>query len=335
VLARLLGIADEQGEPVSYALQRLHVCELELRAGNWDAAARLLDEWAESADGELLSFPMYERCRALLAAGRGLPSEARDWAVKAIAAADAIEVRWDGLEGRRAHGIADLLARDPSGAVANLRTAWEHVEREGVDPGTFPVAPELVEALLEVGEYDEAQAVADRLGAPAEGQEHPWRRATAGRCRACVRLSARVYDEEVAAELGGAVAAYEELGLRFDAARSLLALGRAQRRHRKWKASRESLERAAATFDELGSSGWAEAARSELARVGARRPRAEGELTEAERRVVELAADGLSNKEIAGSLVVSVPTVEGHLSRAYAKLGVRSRAQLAARLSQR
>ena len=75
--------------------------------------------------------------------------------------------------------------------------------------------------------------------------------------------------------------------------------------------------------------------RSELARVGARRPAPTGELTQAERRVVELAADGLSNKEIAQTLFVTVHTVEVHLSRAYAKLGVRSRGQLAHRLSGR
>ena len=89
-----------------------------------------------------------------------------------------------------------------------------------------------------------------------------------------------------------------------------------------------SLEQAATVFDELGSSGWAEEARSELERVGARRPRPAGELTPAEQRVAELAADGLSNKEIARTLFVTVNTVEVHLSHAYAKLGVRSRAQL-------
>ncbi|HET9507251.1 MAG TPA: AAA family ATPase, partial [Gaiellaceae bacterium] len=71
VLGRLLAEADERGEPSSYALQRLHLCELELRAGGWEAAARYLDEWAESSDRALLLWPMYERCRALLAAGRG------------------------------------------------------------------------------------------------------------------------------------------------------------------------------------------------------------------------------------------------------------------------
>ena len=67
--------------------------------------------------------------------------------------------------------------------------------------------------------------------------------------------------------------------------------------------------------------------------MGGRRSQPAGGLTEAERRVVELAVEGLSNKEIARALLVTVPTVQTHLSRVYAKLGVHSRAQLARRLS--
>jgi len=85
----------------------------------------------------------------------------------------------------------------------------------------------------------------------------------------------------------------------------------------------------------MGSPGWAEHARSELARVGGRRAPQTGELTPAERRVAELAADGLANKEIAQALFVTVRTVEVHLKHAYAKLGIRSRTQLARRLSER
>ena len=129
------------------------------------------------------------------------------------------------------------------------------------------------------------------------------------------------------------MADYSQLGLRFDAARSLLALGRTQRRFRKWGAARDTLDRAAAAFDELGSPGWADAARSELERVGARRPPQAGELTPTERRVADLAVQGLANKEIAQALVVSVSTVEFHLSNTYAKLGIRSRAQLGGRLA--
>ena len=123
-----------------------------------------------------------------------------------------------------------------------------------------------------------------------------------------------------------AAAAYEELGLRFDAARSLLSLGRAQRRHEE-VGSRAALARARrgrvrrARLAGLGRRGSLGAG----AGRGPPRPQAAGELTPTERRVAELAAEGLSNKEIARALFVTVSTVEVHLSHAYAKLGVRSR----------
>jgi DNA-binding CsgD family transcriptional regulator len=196
-------------------------------------------------------------------------------------------------------------------------------------------APELVEALVELRELDEATRVTDRLRELAEAQQHPWGLATAARCGALIRI-ARAKDVDAAgAELAQAAEQYGELGLRFERARSLLSLGRAQRRQRKWGAARDALDQAAAEFDELGSLGWAQQARDERARVGGRRPSGEGELTPAERRVAELAADGLSNKEIARDLVVTVRTVEEHLKNAYAKLDVRSRTQLARRLLER
>jgi DNA-binding CsgD family transcriptional regulator len=210
---------------------------------------------------------------------------------------------------------------------------WEHTEREGIEePGVFPVAPQLVEARVELGEVKAARAVAARLRQLAEQQAHPWGLAAAKQCEALLALTAR-YDEREAQALEQAAGDYDALGLRFEATRSLLLLGRLLRRHRKWGAARRVLESAAAAFDALGSPGWADEARAELARVGARRPAAEGALTPTERRVVELASDGLANKEIAQALYVSVKTVEGHLSQAYAKLGIRSRGQLARRLA--
>jgi DNA-binding NarL/FixJ family response regulator len=148
-----------------------------------------------------------------------------------------------------------------------------------------------------------------------------------------IQLAASTYDDEAGETLAEAATAYGGLGLRFDRARALLSVGRAQRRLKKWGAARRSLEQAVAAFDEIGSDGWAEQARSELARVGARRRRADSELTPTEQRVAVLAAEGLSNKQIAATLFVTVHTVEVHLSHAYAKLGIRSRAQLARHLS--
>jgi DNA-binding CsgD family transcriptional regulator len=332
-VTRLLSLADERGEAVSYALVRLHVCELELRAGLAEAASRLLDEWAEPSERALLFWPMYERCRALAAALRGSAGEAEAWASETIARAEETRIAWDRLEGLRARGIAALLAHEPARAAESLAAVWEHTEREGVEePGVFPVAGDLVEALVELGELGEAQAVSKRSRELAERNDHPWALATATRSEALARL-ATTYDEQASEAFERAGAAYQALGLRFDRARSLLALGRVQRRHRKWGAARRSLEQAATGFDEIGATGWTELSRSELGRVSARRPAGEGRLTPTERRVAELAAEGLANKQIARALFVSIKTVEGHLSHVYAKLGVRSRAQLARRLS--
>jgi DNA-binding CsgD family transcriptional regulator len=329
-LARLFALADERGEEASYVLIRLHICELELRVGEWDAAATLLDEWAESSRGELTFRPQYERCRALLAAGRGDEANTERWASDAILRAKHTACTWDELEALRARGIAALRTGRPDRAVEDFATVWEHTQREGIlEPGAFPVAPELVEALVELDRLAEARAVTGRLERLARLQDHPWALASAKRSRAVLRAGSGQAD----AMLRAAAADYERLGLRFDAARSLLALGRVQRRKKQWRAARDALATAATAFDRLGSTGWAELARTEQERMPGRRRAGNGELTPTERRVVELAASGLANKQIATTLFVTVHTVEVHLAHAYAKLGVRSRVQLAARFA--
>jgi DNA-binding CsgD family transcriptional regulator len=82
-------------------------------------------------------------------------------------------------------------------------------------------------------------------------------------------------------------------------------------------------------FEGLKAPLWAEKAATEIARIGVRR--APEELTEGEERVAELAAQGLTNPEIAARLFMSRRTVEANLARAYRKLGFRSRAELGIR----
>jgi DNA-binding CsgD family transcriptional regulator len=330
---RLLALADERGEEWSYGALLLQLTELELRTGNLEATDRLLAEWSDLASDGLTPgiVGTLPRCHALLAAYRGRPEEAERWAAVVIRGPSA---RWDVLEASRARGIAALLGGEPERAAVSLRTVWEHTQREGInEPGAFPAAPDLVEALAECGELEEARAVTTRLRQLATEQQHPWGLATGARCLAIVQLASHADAGTALSALTEAAAAYDELGLRYDHARSLLIRGRAERRLRKWGAARHSLEDASVAFDQIESPGWADQARSELARVGARRPRGVGELTPAEQSAAQLAADGRSNKEIAGALSVSVHTVEVHLSHAYAKLGVQSRTQLARRLA--
>jgi DNA-binding CsgD family transcriptional regulator len=310
------------------------LCELELRAGNCNTAAQYLDVLSEAnVDQVNASHGHRLRLTAILAATRGEPDEADRLAAATLTATERFMIRWDWLESHRAHGLAALHRGDAAAARASFRTVWAYTTAEGIDdPGAFPVAPDLVEALVAVGDVDEARQVTDRLGALARAQRHPWAEASALRCNRLVSLADGT-DDDAGAGLREAAAAYRGLGLHFDEARTQLALGRAERRRRKWAAARTALERAAEVFGQTGATGWQESAKNELARVGGRRPRSANELTPSETRVVELAVEGLSNKEIAGRLFVTVHTVELHLSHAYAKLGVRSRSQLASRLT--
>jgi DNA-binding NarL/FixJ family response regulator len=114
----------------------------------------------------------------------------------------------------------------------------------------------------------------------------------------------------------------------FEHARTLLALGRTQRRAKKRAAARATLEDALARFDRLGAPLWAEQTRAELARIGGRAP-SRHELTEAERRVARLVADGSTNREVAAALFLTEHSVETVLTSIYRKLGVRSRVELA------
>jgi DNA-binding NarL/FixJ family response regulator len=332
VFGGLLAAAEQRGEARTGAVIICQLCEVELRAGQAAAAARALAEWDQWAALEPEAAGVRARLGAVLAAVRGDPGRAAALAAEAVALSDSIAHEWDRLEARRAAGLAALLAREPKQAVTSLAAVWEHTVREGVeDPGAFPVAADLVEALAEAGRLEEANEVIARLGRLADAQQHPWALATVERSVAVVTL-ADGYDETAAAGLAEAAAAYQALGLGFDAARALLVLGRAQRRSKKRAAARQSLEQARSAFDQLGCPGWAGAAAAELDRVSGRRAAPGGGLTPGEQRVAELAASGLPNKEVAAQLYLSVYTVEAHLSRVYAKLGVRSRTQLARRL---
>ena len=138
-----------------------------VRAGardrTWVAASRLLDEWGES-DGQRCGSPTYQRCRALLAAGRGEAQAAEQWAVPALADAQARGYRWQVLEAFRALGMARWSPTSPGTPSGWLLTAWQHTQDQGVEgPGAFPVAPDLVEALIGAGEPGEAAAVSARL----------------------------------------------------------------------------------------------------------------------------------------------------------------------------
>jgi DNA-binding NarL/FixJ family response regulator len=118
--------------------------------------------------------------------------------------------------------------------------------------------------------------------------------------------------------------------LPLELARSLLVLGQVERRAKRKGAAKAALEESAAITDRIGATLWAARARDDLARLGGP---TNNELSPTERRVAHLAASGLTNREIAGAAFISEKTVEANLSRVYRKLGLRSRTELARRLT--
>ena len=124
----------------------------------------------------------------------------------------------------------------------------------------------------------------------------------------------------------------EKLGHPVELGRALQAQGIVARRAKRKRDADDALARAVEVFERTGIELLAERALAERARIGLR-PRAPSELTETEHRVAELAASGQRNAEIAAGLFMSVRAVEANLTRAYRKLGIRSRSELARRLA--
>lgn len=125
----------------------------------------------------------------------------------------------------------------------------------------------------------------------------------------------------------------------FWRARLLLAHGRWLRRQRRVMESRVPLREAREMFDDMGATGWADQARSELRASGEssrrRDPAARDELTAQELQIAQLASTGLSNREIGQRLYLSHRTISTHLYRVFPKLGITSRGELADALAAR
>jgi DNA-binding CsgD family transcriptional regulator len=229
-----------------------------------------------------------------------------------------------GALGRLEFALGDLDA-----AAAHFARTPHELELESRNDPTDPVWSDAIETLIARGQVGRARAHLDRQAVLARRLGGPWALAAAARGRGLTALAE--------GDLDNAFAAFNEslalldAAFPFERARTLLCVGLAHRKARRKRAARESLEEALAAFNQLGARLWADRARAELGRISGRRT--SDDLTETERRVAELAAQGCPNKEIASALFVSEHTVAAHLTHVYRKLGVRSRAALAHRLA--
>lgn len=231
---------------------------------------------------------------------------------------------------RAVSGIIALWRGDAAAAVEPLSEADRQAHALGWRAAEArPWTPELIEALLQLDRGDEATSVLERWERDAVRTGNDFVLARVTGCRGLVAASRGAVTESVTL-LTDAVAQHETLCETFGRARAQLSLGAVLRRVRQRRAAREAIEAALEGFEELGAATWVERAREELGRISGRTR--EGALTAAERRVAALVAEGRTNHEVATTLFLAERTVASHLTRIYAKLGVRSRTELASKV---
>jgi DNA-binding CsgD family transcriptional regulator len=334
ICERLHGSALEQGDERSVANILIPMSMVETAAGNWGLASRYAEESVERSRQSGLTTLQGGALSALTRVTALLGQEARVRALaeEGLAIAGRIgAVPWT-VELIAALGFLELSLGNPGAAHHHLGPLSEMVVGFGLgEPGVVRFLPDEIEALVALGELDRARPMTTMLLQRGRELDRPWAIATGARSAALVAAAEGNFDEARDA-IDCALAAHERLSQPFELARTLLVQGMIERRAKRRGEARLALTDALEIFDSLGAPQWAEKAAAELARIPGRGV-ASGELSPTEQRVAELAAVGLTNKEIAAKLYVTVRTIEWNLSKVYAKLGVRSRTELSGRLS--
>ena len=215
-------------------------------------------------------------------------------------------------------------------ASAHLAAAADGMAQSGVrHPGRFKVAGDQVETALALGDVERATGCRRAAGRGRAGGADAVGRRRRARARRPSWPRRRADFEAAASAFDRALVEHDRLPMPFERGRTLLAKGRLHRRRNERRLADETLREALACFESLGAPDWVAKTRAELGRVG-RRPHAPDTLTETERRVAELAATGLTSREIAERAFLAPKTVGNVLGRVYEKLGIHSRAELGA-----
>jgi DNA-binding CsgD family transcriptional regulator len=323
----------ERGVESEIATFSLYLVWAYLWLGETEQAAQIAA--ADAASVALLGDPgmaaLVRSAEALVSAQRGDVEATRRQAGAALEQFSELEWWTATVFPRWALGFAELSAGDPAAAHAALEPLTAMLPSLGLaDPVGLVFLPDEIEALVALGELGRAQPLVELMRRLGEVHDRPWAIAAAARGRGILATAQGDLDAAGAA-FEEALAAHDRVDMPFERARTLLALGRSLRRRKQWSAARESLREARALFARSGAPLWVQAAQTELGRAG-ERTTDPGELTATERRVAELAASGLSNQEVAERAFLTVKGVEANLTRAYRKLGIRSRGGLAAAL---
>jgi DNA-binding CsgD family transcriptional regulator len=330
--------AAECGDEREYALISEDLPVYELEAGDLARArgeAQRCLEFAEMTGHTGLQAEM-ARALGLVSAWEGDLRSARVLLDRSLELYGGVEDAFYRANAVAAMGFLDLCDDRPADAVADFarfrELVGEHREPRGLCPGC---QGDEIEALVLAGDLEWARhriASLRRVGADRASERLL---AYADRGEGLV-LAAQGDLAGARAAMESALRHHEQIRrLPLERARTLLAYGQVLRRSKHQKGARDALGEALLEFERLGAKHFVEKTREELARVGGRSPAAAGELTATEQKVATLVAAGLSNKEVAARLFVTVRTVEATLTRVYAKLGIGSRLQLSRALEAR
>ncbi len=267
---------------------------------------------------------------ALSATETGDLTLARRYVDEVLAIYHAPFMFWDDY-GRYADGVLAWREGRVSESIATLRAVSEGIQARELAAYAAPVLLDLAEVAADSGDTACAAWAAASLEESARVLDRKLHHAFAALATAQTAGTARA-----AASARQAVTSFSDLGYEAFAGRAGLVLGRALASTDRGAAV-EALKQAAATFQRIGAVWRRDRTLDALRSLGGRAQRVAGgvlgpaSLTRREREVATLAAQGLSAREIADRLYISERTVEGHLANVYAKLGIRSKLDLAGR----
>jgi len=317
----------EEGELIFAAFQ---LALIDIWRGDLKNAAIIADETLERAAQLGGDFPLFIALtiRAAVAAYGGRAGDARRGLRDAIAAAQRCGsmrlAEWPATLG----GFVEVSCGDYQAAVNALEPLLPltQIFPDSTEIISASFIPDAAEALIGLGRLDDAEPLVEALERNGRRLDRAWMLATGARCRAMLQ-AARGDLTAATATAEHAMTEHDRLPMPFERARTQLLLGQLQRRQRHRDAAATTLREALQTFEQLGTTLWADRVKAELARGMSGRRRADG-LTPSEQRVAELAVAGMTNRDIAATLFISPKTVEVNLTRIYRKLNIRSRVEL-------
>ncbi|MGN9845663.1 AAA family ATPase [Nonomuraea sp. H19] len=329
---RLAEVAGQRlralGSSASLTELLFYQADLEFRLGRWSEGI------AHAEEGLRFTHETGQRglranllaILARFAAVRGDGAECRKYAERALAIAVPLRQRVASAMATAALGLLAMAEGNPQEACARLAEVDTPGSRYGHQYIALSTVADLVEAAVRSDQPHLATAAVERFVALAE-QRTAWVRARLHLCRALL-----AEDEAAEHHYRLALVPDDVADRPFNQARAALLYGQWLRRNRRRADARTQLRIAVALFDSLGAVPWAQRARTELRATGGA-AHEEGSdaaalLTPQKLEVAQLAANGLSNREIGERLSLSPRTVGSHLYRLFPKLGISARSQL-------